>query len=97
MQTPPPQRDKMESFFLAETLKYLFLLLDDSKPDILPLDQYVFNTEAHALPVQVRAPAVRCREWLPGLRVHVHPSAEVSASAATAHHDQPYGEPCMTG
>ena len=42
-------RDKMESFFLAETLKYLYLLFSDD--DIIPLDKYVFNTEAHPLPV----------------------------------------------
>ena len=42
-------RDKMESFFLAETLKYLFLLF--SEVDQLPLDKWVFNTEAHPLPV----------------------------------------------
>ena len=45
-------RDKMESFWLAETLKYLYLTLDDSEPQLLSLDEYVFNTEAHPLPVQ---------------------------------------------
>jgi len=45
----PSCRDKMESFFLAETLKYLFLLFSDD--DVLPLDEYVFNTEAHPLPI----------------------------------------------
>lgn len=41
--------DKMESFFLAETLKYLFLLQD---PDHnIKLDRYVFNTEAHPLSI----------------------------------------------
>jgi len=44
------QRDHMESFFLAETLKYLLLLFDD-RPELYPLDQFVFNTEAHALPI----------------------------------------------
>jgi len=39
----------MESFFLAETLKYLFLLFSDD--DVLPLDGVVFNTEAHPFPV----------------------------------------------
>ncbi|RLO13323.1 hypothetical protein DYB28_011607, partial [Aphanomyces astaci] len=39
--------DKMESFFLAETLKYHYLL--QSAPSFVPLDQYVFNTEAHPL------------------------------------------------
>ena len=43
-------KDKMESFFIGETLKYLFLLFDDSKT-LLPLDKYVFNTEAHPLPI----------------------------------------------
>ncbi|XP_053277830.1 mannosidase, alpha, class 1B, member 1b isoform X2 [Pleuronectes platessa] len=46
---PSPQ-DKMESFFLGETLKYLYLLFSDD-PDLISLDQYVFNTEAHPLPI----------------------------------------------
>lgn len=46
---PPRRRDKMETFFLGETLKYLYLLFDES--NTLPLDKYVFNTEAHPLPV----------------------------------------------
>ena len=33
------------SFFFAETLKYLYLLF--STPDVISLDTYVFNTEAH--------------------------------------------------
>ncbi|KAF8907715.1 glycoside hydrolase family 47 protein [Gymnopilus junonius] len=41
--------DKMETFFLSETLKYLYLLFSDS--EVLPLDKYVFNTEAHPLPI----------------------------------------------
>lgn len=44
------KQDKMESFFLAETLKYLFLLY--SPDDALPLDgpnAKVFNTECHPL------------------------------------------------
>ena len=44
-------RDKMESFFLAETMKYLFLLFSDDK-ELLPLDKFVFNTEAHPLLVR---------------------------------------------
>jgi len=42
--------DKMESFFMAETLKYLYLLFDpDSEIDIL--NKHVFNTEAHPLKI----------------------------------------------
>jgi hypothetical protein len=50
MQIPPGLSNKMESFFLAETLKYFYLLFEDD-PNVLPLDQWVFNTEAHPLPV----------------------------------------------
>ncbi|XP_032396262.1 endoplasmic reticulum mannosyl-oligosaccharide 1,2-alpha-mannosidase isoform X1 [Etheostoma spectabile] len=46
----PGPRDKMESFFLGETLKYLYLLFSDDTEQ-LSLDKYVFNTEAHALPI----------------------------------------------
>jgi len=50
MQAPPGLANKMESFWLAETLKYFYLLFEDD-PNVLPLDQWVFNTEAHPLPV----------------------------------------------
>uniref|UniRef100_A0A673I6D8 alpha-1,2-Mannosidase n=1 Tax=Sinocyclocheilus rhinocerous TaxID=307959 RepID=A0A673I6D8_9TELE len=49
----PAPRDKMESFFLGETLKYLFLLFSDDN-ELISLDKYVFNTEAHPLPICVR-------------------------------------------
>ncbi len=39
--------DRMESFFLAETLKYLYLLYAPRKT--LDLNKVVFNTEAHPL------------------------------------------------
>ena len=39
------QQDKMESFWLAETLKYFYLIF--SEPDVVSLDEYVLNTEAH--------------------------------------------------
>jgi mannosyl-oligosaccharide alpha-1,2-mannosidase len=37
--------DYMESFWLAETLKYFYLAF--SPPDVISLDDYVLNTEAH--------------------------------------------------
>ncbi|KAK9374932.1 glycoside hydrolase [Lipomyces chichibuensis] len=37
--------DEMESFWMAETLKYAYLLFAD--PSLISLDDYVFNTEAH--------------------------------------------------
>ncbi|KAF4347571.1 hypothetical protein G4B88_009927 [Cannabis sativa] len=42
----------MQSFFLAETLKYLYLLFSPSS--VIPLDQWVFNTEAHPLKIVAR-------------------------------------------
>jgi len=64
---PPLRRDKMESFWIAETLKYFYLIFTES-PDrcldsscndlsvdeqraVLPLTKFVFNTEAHPLPI----------------------------------------------
>ncbi|KAF6040512.1 MAN1A2 [Bugula neritina] len=41
--------DVQQSFFLAETLKYLYLIFSDD--NVLPLDQYVLNTEAHPFPI----------------------------------------------
>jgi mannosyl-oligosaccharide alpha-1,2-mannosidase len=43
----PPKQDRMESFWMAETLKYLYLIY--SEPSLVSLDQYVLNTEAHPL------------------------------------------------
>jgi len=39
--------DVQQSWFVAETLKYLYLIFAPN--DVLPLDKFVFNTEAHAL------------------------------------------------
>ncbi|KAL8458852.1 hypothetical protein ACS0TY_036381 [Phlomoides rotata] len=42
----------MQSFFLAETLKYLYLLFSPSS--IISLDEWVFNTEAHPIKIVAR-------------------------------------------
>ncbi|KAJ8486382.1 hypothetical protein OPV22_018867 [Ensete ventricosum] len=42
----------MQSFFLAETLKYLYLLF--SPPSLVSFDEWVFNTEAHPLRIVTR-------------------------------------------
>lgn len=48
--TTTVSHDNMQqSFFLSETLKYLYLLFSDD--DLLPLEDWVFNTEAHPLPI----------------------------------------------
>lgn len=43
----PAQEDSMESFWLAETLKYFYLVFSDF--DVVSLDKWVLNTEAHPL------------------------------------------------
>jgi mannosyl-oligosaccharide alpha-1,2-mannosidase len=43
----PPKADRMESFWVAETLKYFYLIF--SEPDVVSLNKYVLNTEAHPL------------------------------------------------
>jgi mannosyl-oligosaccharide alpha-1,2-mannosidase len=42
-----------QSFWIAETLKYFYLVF--SEPDLISLDDYVFNTEAH--PLRIPKPA----------------------------------------
>ncbi|EXJ89510.1 mannosyl-oligosaccharide alpha-1,2-mannosidase [Capronia epimyces CBS 606.96] len=41
----PEKSDRMESFWLAETLKYFYLVF--SEPSVVNLDEWVLNTEAH--------------------------------------------------
>ena len=43
----------MQSFWLAETLKYLYLTFSDSA--VIPLDKFVLNTEAHPIRITPRA------------------------------------------
>ncbi|XP_016952362.1 endoplasmic reticulum mannosyl-oligosaccharide 1,2-alpha-mannosidase [Drosophila biarmipes] len=43
-------RDLMESFWMSETLKYFYLLFSDDRKEI-DLEQWVFNSEGHPLPV----------------------------------------------
>ncbi|KAM9991296.1 hypothetical protein ACTFIZ_004711 [Dictyostelium cf. discoideum] len=42
--------DNQQSFFMAETLKYLYLIFQPSS--VIPLNEYVFNTEAHPVKIQ---------------------------------------------
>ena len=51
--------DRLESFFLAETLKYLFLLFNpDTDLDIV--NKHVFNTEAHVSEFAISATMCLC-------------------------------------
>ncbi|KAE9399067.1 seven-hairpin glycosidase [Gymnopus androsaceus JB14] len=58
-EVPAQQEDKMETFLMSETLKYLFLLFKDASE--LPLDKYVLNIEG----------SIPCRDIL--LRLYLGP------------------------
>lgn len=45
------QEDRLDSFVLAETFKYLYLLFAESEDVILKLDEFLFTTEGHLLPL----------------------------------------------
>jgi mannosyl-oligosaccharide alpha-1,2-mannosidase len=70
--------DKMESFVLAETFKYLYLLQDSGDPatgrPLIDLNKYVLTTEAHPFPI-----CLNCGG--PDLELSVAAAAPVKASA----------------
>nr|XP_029545039.1 ER degradation-enhancing alpha-mannosidase-like protein 3 isoform X3 [Oncorhynchus nerka] len=45
--------DRMDSFFLAEMFKYLYLLFSEKNQLPFDIDDYIFTTEAHLLPVSL--------------------------------------------
>ena len=45
--------DRMDSFLLAETFKYLYLLFSEPSDLIFDVESYVFTTEAHFLPLSI--------------------------------------------
>lgn len=54
---PSPKDDVQQSFFLAEVLKYLYLIF--SEDELIGFDDWFFNTEAHPFPIlnkQLRSP-----------------------------------------
>ena len=44
---------RMDSFVLAETFKYLYLLFEEEENLSIDLSQYIFTTEAHILPLSL--------------------------------------------
>jgi mannosyl-oligosaccharide alpha-1,2-mannosidase len=60
-QVPVEGDDRQQSFFLAETLKYLFLIFSDD--GVVDLSEWVLNTEAHPLRIRRRDPTALWRQW----------------------------------
>lgn len=45
--------DRMDSFVLSETFKYLYLIFAEPSEIDLDLDTFIFTTEAHLLPLSL--------------------------------------------
>ena len=44
---------RMDSFVLAETFKYLYLMFAEEEDILLPIDDFIFTTEAHLIPLNL--------------------------------------------
>lgn len=53
--------DRMDSFFLAEMFKYLYLLFSEKSQLPINIDDYIFTTEAHLLPVSLSTTQSPCQ------------------------------------
>lgn len=79
---------RMDSYVLAETFKYLYLLFSEKEDLILNVDDYVFTTEAHLLPLflsihsstrnRTEVGTIGVNPW--GLRVAICPDFGVDES-----------------
>ncbi|ESO10788.1 hypothetical protein HELRODRAFT_109117 [Helobdella robusta] len=49
--TTGDHEDQMDSFVFAETFKYLYLLFSNKEDMMVDVDDYIFTTEAHLLPL----------------------------------------------
>uniref|UniRef100_A0A3B3QXE3 alpha-1,2-Mannosidase n=1 Tax=Paramormyrops kingsleyae TaxID=1676925 RepID=A0A3B3QXE3_9TELE len=58
------KEDRMESFFLSETCKYLYLLFDEDNPLHKSENKYIFTTEGHVVPIDER---FREKQWKEGV------------------------------
>uniref|UniRef100_A0A4W3KE71 alpha-1,2-Mannosidase n=1 Tax=Callorhinchus milii TaxID=7868 RepID=A0A4W3KE71_CALMI len=54
--------DRMDSFFLAEMFKYLYLLFAEKEDVLFDIEDYIFTTEAHLLPLWLSTNYTRNRK-----------------------------------
>ncbi|XP_077478409.1 ER degradation-enhancing alpha-mannosidase-like protein 3 [Stigmatopora argus] len=64
--------DRMDSFFLAEMFKYLYLLFTEKTQLPIDIDDYIFTTEAHLLPVSLSTTQTTCHGNKTGTRAVTH-------------------------
>uniref|UniRef100_A0A665X1A1 alpha-1,2-Mannosidase n=1 Tax=Echeneis naucrates TaxID=173247 RepID=A0A665X1A1_ECHNA len=78
----PNKEKRMDSFFLAEMFKYLYLLFSEKNQLPIDIDDYIFTTEAHLLPVSLSTTKPPCqgnisvRTYKEDLFTHSCPSTE---------------------
>uniref|UniRef100_A0A1I8HT13 alpha-1,2-Mannosidase n=1 Tax=Macrostomum lignano TaxID=282301 RepID=A0A1I8HT13_9PLAT len=63
--------DQLDSFVLAETFKYLYLLFANDSDLPVDLDAYVFTTEAHLLPLELANLAIKPPESAEIIKQHI--------------------------
>lgn len=94
---PVRDDDAQASFLIAETFKYLYLLFGDDK-DELPLDRWVFNTEAHPLLVTPELVTEESLRRLERLKIFGDEASDVGADAASGDGDDGDGKgACVAG
>ncbi|KAF5257946.1 hypothetical protein FOXYS1_11509 [Fusarium oxysporum] len=80
------KRDNMETFWMSETIKYFYLTFDD--PNVINLDEWVLNTEAHPLKrpkgEEVEAPKKKTTWSFYSLSKTHHPDANPSDPTASS-------------
>nr|XP_061822437.1 ER degradation-enhancing alpha-mannosidase-like protein 3 [Nerophis lumbriciformis]XP_061822438.1 ER degradation-enhancing alpha-mannosidase-like protein 3 [Nerophis lumbriciformis] len=73
--------DRMDSFFLAEMFKYLYLLFTEKTQLPIDIDDYIFTTEAHLLPVSLSTTQPSCH-------------GNTTESPGGAQEDEPFTHTC---
>ncbi|XP_038139580.1 ER degradation-enhancing alpha-mannosidase-like protein 3 [Cyprinodon tularosa] len=77
--------DRMDSFFLAEMFKYLYLLFTDKSQLPIDIDDYIFTTEAHLLPVSLSTTQASVR---------INVTEDAAAATAAAHDEDLFTHSC---
>lgn len=70
---------RMDSFFLAEMFKYLYLMFSEKSQLPIDIDDYIFTTEAHLLPISLSTtqPACQGNNTVRGLHFVTNTSTDV--------------------
>ncbi|XP_051996868.1 ER degradation-enhancing alpha-mannosidase-like protein 1 isoform X1 [Xyrauchen texanus] len=72
------KEDRMESFFLSETCKYLYLLFDEENPLHKSENKYIFTTEGHVVPIDQHFRKNSWEEQYPCEESNKEPPANIS-------------------